>query len=71
MTKTGQNKKYEAVITMDDEYFINCILELEPLIEEGWHMERLDRNSPLNTMFVTLEKNKISSAGQKHKSASF
>jgi hypothetical protein len=65
MAKTVHNKVYEAVITMDDEYFINCILELDPLMEEGWYMKRVDRNSLLNTMFVTLEKTKISSGDKK------
>ncbi|MCK9169831.1 MAG: hypothetical protein M0P01_05400 [Treponema sp.] len=66
MAEIINDREYEAVITMDDEYFINCILELEPLIEEGWYMGRADRNSQLNTMFVTLKKSRISAPAPRY-----
>jgi hypothetical protein len=54
---------YEAVITMEDDYFLNCILELESLFEDGWSIHCIERDSDLNIVFVSFEKKTAFPAG--------
>jgi hypothetical protein len=56
MTQKVVNIECEALLTLEDDYFLNCILELETLLEDGWAMQHIERDPELNTMFVTLKR---------------
>lgn len=56
MTETTQNVSCETMISLDDDYFFNCIMELEDLIEKGWISRNIENDTELNTSLITLER---------------